>query len=256
MDKQQISVRIPCSKHTSEFIQRVSTDVNASQHLFCLECVLQQTLNGEISSSTLKNIPDFIDMAAQFYSQHKLATTNSSPDVPDEYVGLLSKQADVLEALSDHIADEKKRVETEFDGLIHDVLQTLTENKNKYMHSLDQQLLNLRYWYTSFAKRIKKTYPTANDIPILYPSRDDLISKVQKITNDIQLTAFIRSIKDDIHEVNKPDRNERLSLDETRKKELSELSKELSQLEHTRPIYEMKDYNRGDLVQQLSKRLG
>ena len=252
MDKQQISVRIPCSKHTSEFIQRVSTDVSASQHLFCLECVLQQTQEGTISSSTLKNIPDFVEMAAQFYSQHKQASTaNATSDVPDEYIGLLSKQADAIEALSSHIADEKKKVELEFDALIHDVLQTLTDKKNKYMHNLDQQLLNLRYWYTSFAKRIKKTYPTPDDIPTLYPSRDDLVTKVQKITNDIQLTAFIRGIKDDIHEVNKPDRNERLSLDETRKKELSELSKQLSQLEYTRPIYEMKDYNRSDIVEKL-----
>ena len=109
MDKQQISVRIPCSKHSSEFIQRVSTDVNASQHLFCLECVLQQTQDGAISSSTLKNIPDFVDMAAQFYSQHKQASTANTSDVPDEYIGLLSKQADAIEALSGHIADEKKK---------------------------------------------------------------------------------------------------------------------------------------------------
>ena len=147
----------------------------------------------------------------------------------------------------------RRKVEIEFDALIQSVLQMLTDKKNKYMHNLDQQLLNLRYWYTSFAKRIKKTYPTLDDIPTLYTHpRDDLVNKVQKITNDIQLTAFIRGIKDDIHEVNKPDRNERLSLDETRKKELSELSKQLSQLEHTRPIYEMKDYNRGDLVEKLS----
>ena len=174
------------------------------------------------------------------------ASTTNVSDVPDEYIGLLSKQADVIEALISHIADEKKKVELEFDALIHDVLQTLTNKKNKYMHNLDQQLFNLRYWYTWFAKRIKKTYPT------LYPSRDDLVSKVQNITNDIQLTAFIRGIKDDIHEVNKPDRDERLSIDEIRKKELSELFKQLSQMEHRRPTHEMKGYNRADLVQKLS----
>ena len=224
MDNQQINVRIPCSKHTSEFIQRISTDVNVSQDLFCLECVLQQTQEGKTSSSNLKNIPDFIEMAAQFYLQRKSAITSCSSDVPGEYIGLLSRQEDVLEALSEHIAGEKRKVELEFDGLIHDILRILTDKKNKYMHSLDQQLLNMRYWYTSFAKKIKKTYPTVDNSPILCPSRDDLVNKVQEITNATQLTAFIRGIKDDIHEVSKPNRNERLSLDETRKSDLSELS--------------------------------
>ena len=123
------------------------------------------------------------------------------------------------------------------------------------MHALDQQLLNLRYWYTSFAKKIKKTYPTPDDIPVLYPSRDDLVTKVQKIINDTQLTAFVRGIKDDIYEVNKPERNERLSLEEVRKKELSELAKQLSELECLRPVYEMKDYNRCEFVQNLGKDL-
>ena len=252
MDKQPITIRIPCSRHTSEHIQRVSTDANASQHLFCLECVLQQTQEAGPIGSGLKTIPDFIDTAAQFYSQHKHATTSAS-DVPDEYIGLLSKQSEAIETLSNHIASQKNIVESEFDALIRDVLQLLTDQKNKHLHALDQQLLNLRYWYTSFAKKVKKTYPTPDDIPTLYPSRDDLVNKVQKITNDTQLTAFIRGIKDDIHEVNKPMRNERLSLEETRKKELSELAKQLSEVEHRRPVYEMKDYNRSELVEKLSK---
>ena len=135
------------------------------------------------------------------------------------------------------------------------MLQMLTDKKDKYIHNLDQQLFNLRYWYTSFAKKIKKTYPTPDDILTLFPSRDDLVNKVQNITNDIQLAAFIRGIKDDIQEVDKADRNERLSLYEIRKRELSELSKQLSQLEHTRPKYKMNYYNRGDVIQKLSKDL-
>ena len=91
-----------------------------------------------------------------------------------------------------------------------------------------------------------------DDVPILYPSRDDLVNRLQKITNDIQLIVFIRGIKDDLHEVNQPDSNERISFDEIKKKELSELSKQLSRLEHTRPMYQIKDYNRSDLVQKLS----
>ena len=253
MDKQQIIVRVPCSRHISEHIQRVSTDIEASQHLFCLECVLQQTQEGG-SLGSLKTIPDFIDIAAQFYSQHKQATPSAS-DVPDEYIGILSKQSDIIEAFNIHIANQKNIIESEFDALIHDVLQLLTNQKKKYMHALDQQLLNLRYWYTSFAKKIKKTYPTPEDISILYPSREDLVTKVQKITNDTQLTAFIRGIKDDIYEVNKPERNERLSLEEVRKKELSELVKQISELESLRPIYEMKDYNRSEFVQKIGEDL-
>ena len=130
MDRQQISIRIPCSKHTSQFIQRVSTDVSASQHLFCLEYVLQQTQEDTISSSTLKNIPEFVDMAAQFYLQHKQASTPNTSDVPDEYIGLLSKQGDIIKTLKNNIADVKKKVELGFD-----VLQMLTNKESKYMHN-------------------------------------------------------------------------------------------------------------------------
>ena len=254
MDKQPISIRIPCPRHTSEFIQRVNTDVNASQHLYCLECILHQQEDAHTLAPTLKPISEFVEAAAQFYAQHKNTATFSS-DVPDEYFGLLSKQTEVLDSLSSHIVNQKKRVESEFDMLIQGVLQTLTSKKNEYLYSLDQQLSNLRYWYTSFAKQIKKAYPTPEDIPHLYPSRDDLIGKLQKITNDIQLTALMRGLKEDMNEQKRFGQNERLSLEEIRKKELSEIAHKLSQLEHVKPIYDMTHYNQGDTVSTLDQEL-
>ena len=41
------------------------------------------------------------------------------------------------------------------------------------------------------------------------------------------------------------------SLEELRKKELSEISKQLSQLEHVRPVYDLKDYSHTDLLDKL-----
>ena len=141
MEEQPITIRIPCPRHTSEFIQRVNTNVNASQHLYCFECILQQQEDVHSLTPTLKPISEFLEAAAQFYDQHRDTLTLAS-GIPDQYFGLLSKQAKVLDDLSNHIETQKETIESEFDALINDVLQTLKKKKkNDYLYRLDQQLL-------------------------------------------------------------------------------------------------------------------
>ena len=254
MDKKHISLQISCPKHVSERIQRVNIDPNASQHLFCLECILQQTSENPLLASTLKTIPDFIDMAAQFYSYHKDNATPSS-DVPDQYTSLLSRQSETLESLSRHIASEKEKIESEFDILTTDVLQVLTDKKNEYLQLLDQQVVNLKSLFTSFEEQIKKAYPSHEDIPNVYPSRDELVNRVQNLTDDAQLVTFVKNINKAIRTYSLASQGNRLSLNEIRREELAEISTKFSDTEHNKPVFDMEKYNYNELKEEIKTKL-
>ena len=78
----------------------------------------------------------------------------------------------------------------------------------------------------------------------------------QKITDNTQLTAFLRGLKEDMNKHTKSARSERLSLEEIREKELSEVSKRLSQHDNVRPVYDLKDYSHPDVLDKLKAHLG
>ena len=248
MDKQHIAIQIPCTKHPTEHIQRVAADVNTSHHLFCFDCILQQQ---QESSSPLKSFSEFISTAAQFYSQHK-ETIIPASNIPDEYTNLLSRQKDVIEGLDTHISNEKKKIGSFFDVLISGGVQYLNSQKNNHLDELDKQSANLRYWYTYFTRQIKKTYPTPENIPQLFPSQEDLITKLNGITNTTELTEFVRGINEDMNEYSKNETKERSTIEDIRQRELFELAKQLSSLEHLRPSYDMKDSNPNKPIDKLS----
>src|SRR5689334_10601266 len=132
MDKQNVSIRIPCPLHPSENIQRVDMELSSTQHLYCLECILQYEDPATLSSQ-LKTIKDLVETAGNFYSQNK-AHTLSDSEIPSEYQELLSQQGEKLEQLNKHIEEEKKKVTATFDTLTEDVLRMINEKKNEYLY--------------------------------------------------------------------------------------------------------------------------
>ncbi len=145
----------------------------------------------------------------------------------------------MLESLRKHVEDEKKKVSHVFDSLMQDVVKIISEKKNEYLHGLDQQLFNLRYWYISFDKQIKKAYPTEEDIPFLFPSQEDLANKLGKITNATQLMAFVRNLKEDLNEQKFSIRSIR-SLEEDKNAYLKKLSLNLAEVAKSKPFYQQK----------------
>ena len=96
--------------------------------------------------------------------------------------------------------------------------------------------MNLRHWFSYLAKQVKKTYPSDEDVKWLFPSREELVSKVEKITNATQLEAFVRGISDDMNEA-KPQDGSKLKMNEKRRNDLSALFVQVISIEKTRPIY-------------------
>jgi len=238
MESQKISLQIPCQLHTNEFIQRVNVEIASSQQLYCLECILSNE-DPSVISSKLKTIPDLIDTAASFYAKNKQAI-DLNEQVPAEYSELVSHQAEKLEQLSKHIEEEKKKVTSVFETIMKDTLKMITEKKNEYLNSLDQQLFNLRYWYIFFDKQLKKAYPSEEDISFLFPTKEDLVTKLGKITNATQLTAFVRNLKEDLNEQKLGNATE-INLERNRKAYIQILSKELVKVEDIKPYYKEGD---------------
>jgi len=232
MESQKL--QIPCPLHPNEFIQRAYIEITSGQQLFCLECILSNEDAASLSSK-LKTIPDLIDTAANFYARNKQSIDLGS-QIPPEYIDLLSGQGEKLEKLSKHIELEKKKASDIFDTIMKDAVKMISEKKNEYLNSLDQQLFNLRYWYIFFDKQLKKAYPSEEDIPFLFPTKEDLTTKLGKITNATQLTAFVRNLKEDLNEQkigNVPGGD----LDRNRKGYIQTLSKELVKVENISPSY-------------------
>jgi len=238
MKGQKISVHIPCPIHASEMIQRVAVDLDASQQLFCPECILTQ----EISISlNLKTIPDVLETAADYYAQnllenaiHNYAQGKSyvriGEKVPSQYLSLLEGQAAKLEGLRNHLEDEKKKVSNVFDMIMQDMVKIITEKKNKCLYELDQQLFNLRYWYIFFDRQIKKVYPTIE----VYPSKEHLATQLGQIENASELMAFVRNLNEDLNEENLAIRSS-MSLEGGKKTDLNNISEELIKVVNMKP---------------------
>lgn len=237
---EKLHIDITCSKHPSETVQRVSIDAHADKHLYCPECILQQEHDMTCSKPQFTTFNEFISSAAAFYLHQKDSATISS--IPDEYSQAIVKKDHVLQDLTDHISVQKKKVESVFDEITKEVLAVITERKNDYLYTLDQQVLNLRHWYVFIEKQLKKSFPSQEDIPQLFPSKEDLEDRLSKISNIIQLQAFVRNIKEDIHEdeVNTGPNNLQ-NYTELQKEKLNRLSKKLSNVEVTKPLFSVEE---------------
>jgi len=227
------------------------TEVTAEQQLYCLECILSNEDAASLSSN-LKTIPDLIDTASNFYARNK-QSLNLGSQVPGEYLELVSGQAEKLEKLSKHIEFEKKKVSDIFDSIMKDTVKMISEKKNEYLNSLDQQLFNLRYWYIFFDKQLKKAFPSEEDIPFLFPTKEDLVGKLGKITNATQLTAFVRNLKEDLNEQHILS-GSNMNLERGRQTYIQNLSKELLKVEDIKPYFaEDEDFNLSSFRNDLQK---
>lgn len=136
--------------------------------------------------------------------------------------------------LQSHIEAEKKRVEARFDELIKDVLGTLNAKKDEYLHILDQQLFNYKYGFTFFEKQLRKAFPKTDD-QSLYPTKEEIISKYQDCKDSSSLLAFIRNLKEDIHENKLFSEDERSNPELARRLLIKNLAKKLDEYKAKSP---------------------
>ena len=227
--------------------------MDCTQHLYCLECILQNPIPTGVPP-TLKTVNDLVNQVADYYAQCK-ESVKRTPEVPDQFTNVLVNQNEKLEELSKHIEEQKKHVEYSFDELSQNIMSFLDVKKKEYLNELDKQLFNLRYWYIYLDKQIKKTYPTPDEVNFLFPTKEELHSKLQKLTNITQLTALVINLKEDLVE-SQSVRPLTQTPEAARKAQLLVLGRKLASMELKRPHFACEeDYDITKLREEIKDSL-
>jgi DNA-binding ferritin-like protein len=217
---------IYCPLHPKEAVKRIDLEFGADKELYCIECLLNLQNPTQISSQ-LKSIDDFVDMAASYYATNRKRSSENI-ETPEEFLEILEKQTDNLSVLSKHIEEEKKRVDLKFDEITKDVFKMINQKRDEYFHMLDKQLFNYRYGFIFFEKQLRKAFPKEDDAG-LYPTKEELFTKLSKLQNATQMMAFVKNIKEDLNE-NKllsDEDSKNVSHDEARRNLIKTISKKL-----------------------------
>lgn len=218
---------IRCPLHPRETIMRVDSDFGCEKEIYCIECLLHVD-NPNSLSVQLKPLDEFIDTAAKYYEENRQKSMEDT-ETPEDYLQILTKQTENIEAIAKHIEEEKKRVQAKYDTITKDILKLIAEKRDESFALLDQQLFNYRYGYIFYAKQLRKAFPKVEDLS-LYPSKEELLSKLSKLQNSQQLLTFVKNLKEDINE-NKLFQSEEgeLSANEARRFLIKSISKKLDE---------------------------
>jgi hypothetical protein len=226
------NIAIKCPLHPKESIKRIDLEFGAEKELYCIECLVSVD-NPVQLGARLKPLEDFIEMAARYYNEN-FKKTQEDHETPDEYIEVLGKQSENLETLAKHIEDEKKKVQLKFDDITKELLKMITAKRDEYFHLLDQQLFNYRYGYIFYEKQLRKAFPKAEDAS-LYPSKEELLTKLSKLQNSTQLMAFVKNVKEDLNESKLYETQDGLTADEARRFLIKNLTKKLEEIKSKSP---------------------
>ena len=250
-----IELQITCPEHPNEFIERICTDSTIEKDLVCIECLLNFD-DPAMSSSALQTVEEFVDSAAKFYEKSKIMTSEPS-EQPQEITELSEKQGEYIDKIQKNIVKEKAKIEERFKTLIEEFTKVCNTKKMEYISTLDKQLANYRCNYIYFEKQARKLYPTENleNQTNLYPTQEEIIHKLHKITNSTQLLAFIKNIKQDLNEAKyNPLNQNQESIEEIQKKNLSSLSKALESSVKNIPQYiNTKNYTSDKVIKDIKE---
>lgn len=245
-------LNICCALHPKETVARVDVEFGAEKELYCVECLLSMQNPGKIGSH-LKPLHEFVEMAAKFYDQNRKTVTEGS-EAPSEYTSILSTRDDLIEVLTQHIEDEKKRVQLSFDELCQVLNSELNRKCQEYLASLDQELNNFKYGYTFFEKQLNKAYPKEESSDSLYPTHEELLAKFSDVSNVQELHSLIRSIKEDMNDAGIAG-DQVSNAEEAKRALISSFAKQLRDNESKKPKFvnnKVEDLNK-ELKESLSK---
>jgi len=253
-DSKEIELNIACPDHPDEVIERISLDSSIEKEILCVECLLNLD-DLSASAQNLVTIDHFVDLAAKFYENSKKMISEPAQS-PQEYLDLVAKQGDNIEKVNKHIQKEKARIEERFNTIIEEFTKICKQKKEEYIALLDKQLMNYRYNYIYFEKQLRKVYPSENQSDVaLYPTKENLLEKLGKLTNSTQLLALVKNIKQDLNEA-KYNPNAQENQEENRKKHLEILEKAIQNQTNKLPsIVTAQNTNQDKVIAELKESL-
>lgn len=131
------------------------------------------------------------------------------------------------------------------------IMKLINQKREEYFHLLDQQIFNFRYSYIFFEKQLRKTYPKQDDVG-LYPTEDELLTRLGKIQNATQLQAFFKTIKEDMNESKMVEGLEiSLTPEETRRALVINSSKKIAEANKKKPSILNTEAEQDKLIEKL-----
>jgi hypothetical protein len=185
-----------CKHHPKEQIQRVCSELDCDNTLCCIECIL--STHGAQHKESLTSISDFVEKVAKHYES--LRRIKSNEDAPPlEFTDFLSKEDENLAKLSGHVEKEKAVVETTINELLSTFTQLCFKTKEDMFRQLDAQVSNLRANYKYYQNKLNKFY-SKSDEDNLNPTKEEIVSKMNRAQKLEEFEFIIKNIKDDISE--------------------------------------------------------
>ena len=244
---------ILCPLHEDQSVQKIDSNPDAKQMLYCIECVIDASSQNTLPSN-LTTLDKFVSAASLYYSV-KSQDLKPNPDVkvPPEFLDVLSTKGENLSRLEECTKKEKKSIEDVFSHLTVVLVEKINQKKREYLQMVEEQMANACSNYALFEKQLKRTYPKAEDVAVLFPSKTDLQARLKKVATASELKTFVNDIAEDMQK-NSQDKKENNDLD-LKKEYLTSLSKFLSGIDYSASTFEVNDLATYDLEVSIKESL-
>ena len=244
---------ILCPLHEDQIIQKINSSTNAKQMLYCIECVIDAS-SQNILPSTLTTLDKFVSTAGLYYlAKSQDLKPDSEVKIAPEFNDVLSTKGENLSRLEESTKKEKKFIEDVFAHLTVVLVEKLNQKKREYLQIIEEQMANACNNYALFEKQLKRAYPKAEDMAVLFPSKTDLQARLKKVVTASELKTFIQDVAEDMQK-NSQDKNDNVDKD-LKKESLTNLSKFLSKIDYSAHAFEVNDLASHDLEVSIKESL-
>lgn len=186
--------KFACLKHPNEQVMRVAA-TNASSPLLCIECLL--TSNQDYEKSTVKTLNAFVDELIATFQQQATIEINRQ-NFPLELEDILEEKEEVLQTLTEHIENEKTKVELAYEQLKGRILSILQTKKEELLSMLDDQVSTLRRNYEQIDYKKKKYFH--GEAGHVFATKQDLINRINSFKGTKELESFLSNLIEEIQE--------------------------------------------------------
>ena len=236
---------ILCPLHEDQAIQKIDSNADAKQMLYCIECVIDASSQNTLPSN-LVTLDKFVSTASLYFSlQYQDLKPNPEVKIPTELTDILSAKGENLSRLQESTKNEKKVIEELFNHLAGVLVEKVNQKKKEYLQIVEDQMINACRTYELFEKQLKTAYPKAEDLDGLFPSKANLQTRLKKIANASELRIFVQGLTEDMQK-NSQSQNE----DQDQKKEeqyLADLSDTLTNRNYSVPTFKVSNLSTYDL---------
>ena len=108
---------ILCPLHEDQAIQKINSNADANQMLYCIECVIDASSQNTLPSN-LVTLDKFVSTVSLYFSlQSQDLEHNPKVTIPTEFTDILSAKGENLSKLQECTQKEKKAIEELFNHL-------------------------------------------------------------------------------------------------------------------------------------------